>query len=536
MSGFLPLKILDRVRGVRFPQRRQVEDRLARAPARLRHRAHIPWFLSARLWVASRSPGPLPVLPPREHLVVRRRSVPANNLLGTHWIAYALLSTSFAAAVFLKGGVYPQQWEWTALGISLAAILSLMAARPGDSFDGPVVLLAVLLGWMTFQLVPLPPTLVAWLSPDRWSAVSAARVAAGQDLRSWLALSVAPAATTERLLDVAPAMAAFVAAREMAHRWRDRPWLVLAPVIGVAWLESLLGLVQFYLLRTAGSSAGSVSGTYVNHNHFAGLLEMAFPLALLCAIDTWKRGTTRFDQPLAPAMRASFLLGVAVCILAAIVVSLSRMGFLSLLCSCAIAAFFRARPLRGRHPFARPLRWLAPVIVPLAILLLLPTRELAGRFAVMTAAHEVSKDVRMGIWEDSLKVAAAYKWTGCGLGAFERGLYRYKISAPANTVDFAHNDYLQILAELGIAGAAVAFALAVWILLRISPWFWKTGQIASARWDFWRRCSPWDCIAWPISTCTSPPMPSHSPGSPAREPACSASGPEPCASSCRSLP
>jgi O-antigen ligase len=104
--------------------------------------------------------------------------------------------------------------------------------------------------------------------------------------------------------------------------------------------------------------------------------------------------------------------------------------------------------------------------LPLFILVFLPTRELLLRFADMSATEDMSKDTRMEIWQDTLQLVSAHEWTGTGLGAYERGLYRYKTVAPTYTVDFAHNDYLQILAELGIVGAALVAALGLWILWR----------------------------------------------------------------------
>ncbi len=38
------------------------------------------------------------------------------------WAAYALMTGALAAAVLLKGGVHPQQWMWSASGISAAAL------------------------------------------------------------------------------------------------------------------------------------------------------------------------------------------------------------------------------------------------------------------------------------------------------------------------------------------------------------------------------------------------------------------------------
>ena len=101
------------------------------------------------------------------------------------------------------------------------------------------------------------------------------------------------------------AMAAFMAARQMGWWLRDRMWIAAAPVIVVAWAESILGLVQFYSMRGGGLNVGSVTGTYVNRNHFAGLLELAFPLALMWSISVWRRGVTQPDQPAKTALRAA---------------------------------------------------------------------------------------------------------------------------------------------------------------------------------------------------------------------------------------
>ena len=209
------------------------------------------------------------------------------------WVAFSLMTASLAAAVVLKGGVYPTQWEWSALGISIAACLLvfrnprlLKASKQSWGF----VLMGLLLGWMVLQLVPLPPAVVGSISPSRWAAALAARMAAAGSAGSWLALSVAPSATTQRLLDVAPAMACFVATYELGRRLNCRAWWLAAPLVVIASLESLLGILQYYLLRMERNGTPMATGTYVNRNHFAGLLEMALPLTIAWAIASWRRG------------------------------------------------------------------------------------------------------------------------------------------------------------------------------------------------------------------------------------------------------
>ena len=105
-------------------------------------------------------------------------------------------------------------------------------------------------------------------------------------------------------------------------------------------------------------------------------------------------------------------------------------------------------------------------VLPLSMLVLLPNRGLILRFADMTSLQEVSARDRVEIWHDTLRLIADYKWSGCGLGAYERGLYRYQTVAPVNTIDFAHNDYLQIIAELGMPGSLLVLVLAGWIAMR----------------------------------------------------------------------
>ena len=161
------------------------------------------------------------------------------------WVVYSILVLCLAFAVLLQGGVDPAQWQWIAAAISLACWLCLVlrsrrVSGPGNALE--LQMLGVLLLWMLLQMTPLPPAVVAFLSPNVWALAKAARITAGYDLNAWLPLSVAPGATLQRLLNVLPAMAAFVAVREMA-RWRNgrRLWILVAPVIAIAFWESLLG-------------------------------------------------------------------------------------------------------------------------------------------------------------------------------------------------------------------------------------------------------------------------------------------------------
>lgn len=383
------------------------------------------------------------------------------------WGALGLLSLSMAAAVLLRGGVYPTQWAWSAIGIALALLLVAGGAKSGRVGATPDVaawLLGGLAVWMALPLVPLPPSLVAVLSPERWSAVLAARTFTGENPRDWVALSVAPGATFERLADVVPAMTAFFAIRTLSSRWRSSQWLLVAPVILIAWLQSLLGMLQFRAARAAGGVLIAVSGTYVNRDHFAALLEMSFPLALLWAVSLWHHSNARRTGALRPVLANIGLVAVAACLLLGITFSASRMAFVS---TAGAGALIVGLSFTGRSPlFAQPRmawRWVAAIALPAFLFAALPTRQLLDRFLELARGDALAIP-RVEIWRDSLPMIAAYKWVGCGLGAFEYGFYRFNSRLPMDTVDFAHNDYLQIVAELGLVGAGLVAALALCII------------------------------------------------------------------------
>lgn len=77
------------------------------------------------------------------------------------------------------------------------------------------------------------------------------------------------------------------------------------------------------------------------------------------------------------------------------------------------------------------------------------------------------------IWADTLRLWAAYPWFGCGLGRFHIEFPAFASPAlralwPESKVivNFAHNEYLQVLAETGVAGATLlGGVVGGWLLL-----------------------------------------------------------------------
>lgn len=336
--------------------------------------------------------------------------------------ALALLSSVLIWTLFHRAGMDLAGWETATLALALLSIVLLrrpQAPAPGRTFLAALVALPV---WILLTLVPLPRG----------------------------AISVAPAATFAAWLHLAACILVFLTVRETAWRASDRrpPWIVALPLVVVAGLEAGLGLVQFYTGATDGAGA---HGTFVNRDHFAGLLEMALPFAAMYGLAVLGRGRTR----LRPALIASGAFAAAALILAGSVHSLSRMGFL-----CALVGLVVATAVTMRRK-----RWLlaAPVVAVL-MFIFLPNDQMIARFAEFSASSKAQPLDRVEVWRETLPMVPDYLLTGCGLGAYESAFMKYKRSSPTVTDSYVHNDYLQYLVELGLPGFICGLVLVVAVL------------------------------------------------------------------------
>jgi O-antigen ligase len=86
-----------------------------------------------------------------------------------------------------------------------------------------------------------------------------------------------------------------------------------------------------------------------------------------------------------------------------------------------------------------------------------------ARYASMVEPGYLEQD-RIPIWRDTWKMIGNHPWFGQGAGSFQWAFPAYETMEPDRPAVFAHNDYLQMLAECGVVG----LGLAVWLL--ISGW------------------------------------------------------------------
>ena len=335
----------------------------------------------------------------------------------------AMAGLAVAGAVFFFGGVTQPEW-----GICMA-LLGLGAA----------------LYWTVTPKYKRAPR-------DLWLMGGVAAVVVWTALQARF-FSVAPLRSVEYIFTNAAIATMLLLGRELGWRFRRTLWLAVTPVLVVAVLEGVLGMIQFMAMRAGTEAMQSATGTYPNRNHFAGLLEMALPLALAAAMAFWTGERKRW-------WGAAGMLAVAGLLVMGTVISLSRMGFLAALGGVFVLGGLL---LGGRGRLAAAGLVGAGLVVAFVVL---PTDEWIGRFASIAQTEDISGDTRAQIWRDTVPMIREHLVTGVGMGAYETAFLRFKNVAPMNTVDYAHNDYLQYLAELGLIG----FALALGVLGRCLYW------------------------------------------------------------------
>jgi hypothetical protein len=359
------------------------------------------------------------------------------------------LALSLAWAIFLRAGVYTSDWVSTVLFVGCISLVYWMFVRrrllapPLPTWVRYAIW--ALPCYCAFQLLPLPLGLLRWLSPARAELLSSlAPVLPGI---SRAPISVNPPQALLWGFSILCYLATFFLVRELSWRFAEKPWSTLSPLILIASIEAVIGIVQIF--RGGPDTEGS--GSYTNRDHFSGMLEMILPLTVMFGLSLLRRKRENFEQGIWPAAKICAVWALSAVILVAIVYSLSRMGS------------FVALPSQNFRMASLTLL----AVVTIALFIFLPPDQLIERFAEMSASSKIPADARVSFWKEILPLIGEFRWLGCGLGGFESTFLKYQGVANAFRVEMAQNDYLQYLAELGLIGFSILIAAVVGILIPV---------------------------------------------------------------------
>lgn len=378
------------------------------------------------------------------------------NWTGLVFLAFAIMLGGASAPG--AGALANAVLQTFALGAILYALWTRRAPYPGEAkllfWLGGLFLAAALA-----QLVPLPAGVWENL-PGR--ARFADNLALMGVEGAAMPLSLAPQAGMAGLLGLLPPAAMFLLVLAMPVTARQRlAWAVL----GIATLSLILGAGQlaggpqsparFYAITNPNSPVGF----FANTNNLAMLLLCAMPFAGYLAARALRRGRSA-------KRRSGVMLGVAVALFLAlgvgVVGSLAGYGLLLPVAAATLLIYRRAAygPL--------PLVW----TVGLGVLVIgLLGFALFGPFGEQAlGADDVEHPTnRLSIAATTLHAIGQYMPWGTGLGSFPE-IYRLTEGADrpyAEYVNHAHNDYLELLLELGVVGGILILAFLVWYAIRL---------------------------------------------------------------------
>jgi O-antigen ligase len=292
------------------------------------------------------------------------------------------------------------------------------------------------------------------------------RSAAGADVLSVpviKSLSLDPYATKLAIAQIATLLIYFAATlvfTDTPHRLR----LLVRTITIFGFFLAIFGLTQsftttkVYWVRELAQS--TAFGPFINRHHFAGYMELALalPLGLLFA------GSVERDKRFAYVFAVA-LMGVA------LIMTNSRGGIISLVAEImflVVVTGFRGRKTREVHDRSQRIKSAAlrtGLALTLIVGLFAGVVLLGGESALSRFVGSVNSDDpttgRAHFWNVTVDIIKAHPVVGTGLGAFPSVYTRYDTRNGMYRLEQVHNDYLQILSDGGIVGAALGLLFVV---------------------------------------------------------------------------
>jgi O-antigen ligase len=275
------------------------------------------------------------------------------------------------------------------------------------------------------------------------------------NLQVWNAISADPYQTRFFALQML-ALTAFLALLYRYANTERRVRVLVYTVLAIAVASAVFGILRQstqqqtgFLLPLLRRAQGY--GQFINKNHFAYLMEMAFGLGLGIILS----GGIKRD-------RMMIYVALLLPIWTALVLANSRGGVLAMITQIVVAVLL----LTIRQ--AAAVR--AALIVVLVVGIVMGTFWVGGdrlasnfegarsEFAADNSRKGVSRNE---IWRATLKMFAAHPIVGVGLGGYWIAITAYHDASGLMTPQEAHNDYLELLSSGGVIG----FALGVWFIL-----------------------------------------------------------------------
>jgi O-antigen ligase len=344
----------------------------------------------------------------------------------------ALLPLLLIATPLLRGSVQP--WAVTAIELTALAAVALAAIRAWRQgrWDLPALPL-----WRPLAATAALLAVASVFSIDRRTSAWALLQCAAMLVVHLLALRYAVTRRGHlRLAVLAAAMGGLLSLLGLAARFD------LSPLPYWRWL----GFVP---------NPERTSATFANPDHLAGYLEMALPLGLGLLLTG--------GSPL----RRALLVGLSLVIASALILTLSRGGWIAAAISLALMAIW----LLAFRSFRRK-RVLSLTVagVLAAFFVAVASTPAVERFLTVHDENQVASiGGRVPIWQATLEMIAARPLLGFGPGTYPVAVAPFHPPSPDTRYLQAHNDYLHFVSETGCLLIPLILWLEAALLRRAYP-------------------------------------------------------------------
>jgi putative inorganic carbon (HCO3(-)) transporter len=335
--------------------------------------------------------------------------------------------------------------------------------------------------YVGLQAIPLPATWVQAASPHAYEIYRSAAAATGNPEPLQMTLSVDAHATFDYFLKMLAYGTVFCLTLLLVDTPRKLE-ILLKVLVFSGTLQAIYGSLMvlsgleygFFIKKFVGQ--GLATGTFINRNHLAGYLNLclAAGIGLMIAklggeaTHTWRqwlRSVTRLLLGEKARLRIYLIIMVI-----ALVLTRSRMGNTAFFAGTLIVGTLGL--LLMRNAPRSTMLFLASVI---ALDLLIVgtwfgvdqvTQRIQQTEVTSNAENVLPTEDRDEVAKRTLVLARDYFPVGAGAGSFYTVFDGYANSSVIGFVEYAHNDYLQVLAEMGIIGSVCAGLVVVLAMIQ----------------------------------------------------------------------
>jgi O-antigen ligase/Tfp pilus assembly protein PilF len=323
-----------------------------------------------------------------------------------------------------------------------------------------IIPLGLFLLYILIQIIPLPPQVIKLISPASYEI---------QETALKMTISIHPRATLLEFFRYSTYVIFYLfAVQVLSDKNLLKKSIFVITIFGSVLAFS--SILQFYLTDLAlwfrhGPENAHIMGPYINRNHYAGLMEMIFPVVLaLFLFHKPRTKDTNFFSGIIEIFKQEkanihILIGTgALLIITSIFVSLSRGGMIS---TCVGLIFFLALSYKKKASRKSSLLVIGMVIITGLSIGWFGWGPINDRFSNIQTPDGTLTIGRLDSWKDSKGIISNFPVTGSGFGTFSDIYPSFQTIEGSSDLQHAHNDYVELMTEGGAIGFLLIFSFLI---------------------------------------------------------------------------